>query len=132
MKPRLLVIDDERDIVDSLVMALENDYEVHTASNGRIALDRLTSEPFAVVLLDLMIPVISGQNLLVALHGKLHPPIVVLSASHDLDETCARLGVTHYLQKPYRLPELFAKIADARRGSTGSGDIPDRGSFPAT
>jgi two-component system response regulator VanR len=132
MKPRLLIIDDELDIVDALVMALENDYEVHTASNGRAALDRLTSEPFAVALLDLMIPVLSGQDLLAALHGKPHPPIIVLSAGRDLHEMCARLGVTHYLQKPYRLPELLAKIAEARRGSTESGDIPDRGSFSAT
>jgi DNA-binding response OmpR family regulator len=121
MKPRLLVVDDEPDLVDSLVMALADHFEVHTASNGRIALDRLTSEPFEVVLLDLMMPVISGEDLLRALDGKQRPPIIVLSASGDLDETCARLGVTHYLQKPYRLPALFAKIADARCESGGSG-----------
>jgi DNA-binding response OmpR family regulator len=121
MKPRLLVVDDEPDLVDSLVMALADDFEVHTASNGRIALDRLSSEPFEVVLLDLMMPVISGEDLLRALHGKPRPPIIVLSASRDLDETCARLGVTYYLQKPYRLPALFAKIAEARCESSGSG-----------
>lgn len=121
MKPRLLVVDDEPDLVDSLVMALEQDFEVHTASNGRIALDRLTAEPFEVVLLDLMMPVASGEDLLRALAGKPRPAIVVLSASRDLRETCARLGVAHYLQKPYRLPALLAKIAAARRGSRGPG-----------
>ena len=121
MKPRLLIVDDEPDLVDSLVMALEDGFEVHTAKNGRIALDRLTGEPFEVVLLDLMMPVISGEDLLRALDGKPHPPIVVLSASRDLHETCARFGVTHYLQKPFRLPALLAKIADARRGASGSG-----------
>jgi DNA-binding response OmpR family regulator len=120
MKPRLLIVDDEPDIVDSLMMALEIDFDVHVARNGRVALDRLTAEPFDVVLLDLMLPVMSGEDLLRALEGQPHPPIVVLSASRDLSETCTHLGVTHYLQKPYRLPELFAKIADARRGSGGS------------
>jgi DNA-binding response OmpR family regulator len=124
MKPRLLIVDDEPDLVDSLVMALADDFEVHAARNGRVALDRLTAEPFEVVLLDLMIPVLSGEDLLRALDGQPHPPIVVLSASRDLPETCARLGVTHYLQKPYRLPALLAKIADARRGSGGGGWSP--------
>jgi len=121
MKPRLLIVDDEPALVDSLVMALEDDFEVHAASNGRVALDRIIAEPFEVVLLDLMLPVISGEDLLRALDGKPHPPIVVLSASRDLQEVCAHLGVRHYLQKPYRLPALFAKIADARRETDGSG-----------
>lgn len=121
MKPRLLIVDDEPDLVDSLTMALEDEFEVHTASNGRIALDRLTAEPFEAVLLDLMMPEISGEDLLRALAPRRRPAIVVLSASRDLPEICARLGVTHYLQKPYRLSELLAKIADARRGSVEAG-----------
>jgi DNA-binding response OmpR family regulator len=124
MKPRLLIVDDEPDLVDSLVMALEDDFEVQVASNGRVALERLMAEPFAVVLLDLMIPVISGESLLRTLDGKPHPPIIVLSASRDLREICAHLGVKHYLQKPYRLPALLAKIADARRETDRSGTTP--------
>jgi len=121
MKPRLLIVDDEPDLVDSLVMALENGFEVHTATNGRVALARLTEEPFEVLLLDLMMPEISGEDVLRALDDKPRPSIIVLSAGRDLDETCARLGVTHYLQKPFRLPALLAKIADARRESSGPG-----------
>lgn len=123
---RLLLVDDEEDVIDSLVMALERDFEVHTASDGRAALERLTAEPFDAVLLDLMMPVLSGEELLTELAGKPHPPIVVVSASRDLRESCERLGVKHYIQKPYRLAELRAKLADALRDASAPPAAPSK------
>jgi CheY-like chemotaxis protein len=110
---QLLLVEDEPAVVESLLMALEFDFAVHTATNGRVALDRLAAETFDVVVLDLMMPVLSGEELLHELEGKPHPPIVVASAAYQLREVCERLGVKHYLQKPYRVPALLAKIAES-------------------
>lgn len=121
---KLLLVEDEPDVVDALVMALEPDFEVHTASNGCEALDRLAAETFDVVILDLMMPVLSGEELLRALEGKPHPPIVVASAIYELRETCERLGVKHYLQKPYRLPALLAKISESLREAPATPEGP--------
>ena len=111
----LLLVEDEAAVVDSLTLALEDDFEVHTASNGRVALERLASETFDVVVLDLMMPVLSGEELLHELRGKPHPPIVVASAAYELPAICARLGVKHYLQKPYPLSALLEKIDESLR-----------------
>jgi two-component system, OmpR family, response regulator len=117
---QLLLVEDEVAVVDSLTMALECDFEVHTANNGRVALDRLSSETFDVVVLDLMMPVLSGEDLLRELQGRPHPPIVVASAARELPELCARLGVKHYLQKPYRVPALLEKIDESLRETAQS------------
>jgi len=110
-RKRVLVVDDEPDVLDSLVMALEGAYDVDTARDGRAAIAMLQSAAFDVVVLDLVMPVMSGEEVLGALAGRPHPPIIVSSASRNLPDTCARFGVTHCLQKPYRLGLLHEKLA---------------------
>lgn len=107
----MLVVDDEPDVLDSLVMALENTYDVATASDGRTALALVKSGAFDAVVLDLMMPVMSGEEVLGELAGRPHPPIIVSSASRNLPDTCARFGVTECLQKPYRLGVLHDKLS---------------------
>lgn len=91
MSPRVLVVDDDPMIRDSLVDVLEDHgYEVSTAGNGEQALARLRSEPApAAILLDLMMPVLDGRGFLEAQAADPHLaqiPVIVLSAYRDMTE----------------------------------------------
>lgn len=122
---RLLLVDDEPDVLDSMVMAVEDRYEVLTAVNGVAALELLSSERVDAMVLDLMMPLMGGEELLERLPRERRPPVVVVSAGADLVGICARMGVTRYLQKPYRLAHLLAEIAGAIADDEGSrGDGP--------
>lgn len=108
---RVLLVDDEKDVIESLVMALGRHYEVRTARNGREALAVLESEPIDVIILDLMMPVMSGEELIEQMAAKgLRVPVIVASASRNVEARCAELGIQHCLQKPYRLQKLLDQL----------------------
>lgn len=108
----VLVVDDDVDIREALSDTLEHrGYAVVTARNGREALDFLRSRrPPAVILLDLMMPVMDGYEFLEARQSD--PalsaiPVVIISAGQGVDR--ARLGTSApVLSKPVRLAELLA------------------------
>jgi CheY-like chemotaxis protein len=113
---RILVVDDDRDIRDSLALVLETDgYSVTTAANGQEALQLLYSQPLpSVILLDLMMPVMSGWQLLqvIGKSEQLRPiPIIVLSASDDLPAE----GVACVLRKPFDLGPLLDSVDEQCR-----------------
>jgi len=115
VRPVLLVEDDEA-IRESLSELLESEgYRVVTARNGQVALEWLesSSEPPGVVLLDLMMPVMSGLELLDAMRGlsdanRRDVPVIVLTASRDRSEA---QGVIANLRKPIDVDELLDTIA---------------------
>jgi DNA-binding response OmpR family regulator len=108
---RVLIVDDERDVVDSLAMALENDFEIRTAFDGKDALAIVLVEPIDAIVLDLMMPVMSGEELIGELRARdLRIPVIVASASRNVEARCAELGVEHCLQKPYRLAKLLEHL----------------------
>jgi two-component system response regulator (stage 0 sporulation protein F) len=109
---RVLIVDDEPDVVESLAMALENDFEIRTAFDGKAALAIvLAGEPIDVIVLDLMMPVMSGDELIEELRARdIRVPVIVASASRNVEARCAELGVEHCLQKPYRLSRLLEHL----------------------
>jgi CheY-like chemotaxis protein len=105
---RVLLVDDERDVIESLRMALGHRYDLRTARNGREALAVIESEPIDVILLDLMMPIMSGEEVIQELAARgLEIPVVVASANKHVEATCKELGVEHCLIKPYRLQKLL-------------------------
>jgi CheY-like chemotaxis protein len=98
------VVDDDQDIRESLTQILtEEGFEVTSASNGVEALAEISRKTPDVMLLDLMMPVLTGWEVLETLRiSGAHPklPIVVLSALEAH-------GCTDYIQKPIRLPKLL-------------------------
>jgi len=107
----VLVIDDDVDIRESLRDALEDaGYEVATAANGREGLERLEHalKP-CVILLDLMMPVMSGPEFLFALR-EAHDatPVIVVSAYGELAD--ADTGIACFIPKPVRLDTLLKAI----------------------
>jgi CheY-like chemotaxis protein len=111
MALRVLLVDDEADLVESLAMALEGHCDVTTARNGAEALAMILKDPPDAIVLDLMMPVMSGEELIVELNQRgITIPVIVASASRNIEARCAELGVQHCLQKPYRLQKLLDQL----------------------
>lgn len=110
-KSRVLVVDDDPDVRSFLSVFLELEgFEVCTASNGAEALSVAASRRPDVVLLDLMMPVMDGwtccRHLRANSHTR-HVPIVIISASHDLDTELQESGACAYIAKPFDLDDLL-------------------------
>jgi len=120
MGNRVLVVDDEDDVRSFVRLVLETSgYEVICASDGLEGLQAIDAERPDLVILDLMMPVMDGWQVLDEI-GHQHPPvIVVLSAAGD-PERAREKGAAASLSKPFRLPELLATcrqvLAEANAG----------------
>lgn len=109
---RVLIVDDDADIRDSLAMLLADRYRVVTAADGREALAVVQDGGADVVLLDLMMPVMSGEELVRELRRRgCAVPVALISAARDLPGIARQLGVGDYIVKPFDLPALERLIA---------------------
>ncbi len=126
MKKRVLVVDDERDIVDLLRYNLEREgYEVIAAGNGQQALEKAASKP-DLILLDLMMPVLDGFETCKRLKGNpatASIPVVILTArSGEVDEVLGlELGAEDYIQKPISPRKLVARVKAVLRRRENAG-----------
>jgi len=115
---KVLVIDDEPPIRKLLRMGLSTQgYEILEASNGKIALEKLSEEP-ALIILDLGLPDIQGHELLRTIRARNEAvPIVVLSSRGDEagKVQALDLGADDYLTKPFGMDELLARLRAALR-----------------
>jgi len=116
----VLVIEDEPVYVEALELVLEQEgFSVAAAFDGRSALVAFAEHRPDVVLLDLMLPELSGLDVLRTLRQSSSTPVIVVSAkSREADIVSAlELGADDYITKPYSARELVARInAVARRG----------------
>ena len=116
--PRVLVVDDEPQIRRALRVGLAGrGYDVQLAATGEEALDLAAVAPPSVVILDLMLPGMSGLEVCRALREWSQVPIIVLSAKgEERDKVEALdLGADDYLTKPFGMDELLARIRVALR-----------------
>ncbi|MGN6105847.1 MAG: response regulator [Kofleriaceae bacterium] len=110
---RVLLVDDEADLVEAVALALEGHCDVLTARHGREALDVILARPREIdaIVLDLMMPVMSGDELLAELRARgIEIPVIVASASRNVDARCRELGIDRCLRKPYRLRALLDEL----------------------
>lgn len=120
-RPVIAVIDDDAYIGDMLRELLEREgYDVLRAYSGTEALLLLENRTPDLVLLDLMLPGLSGEDVLPHLTGV---PVIVLSAKAGVEEKVSLLlgGAADYLTKPFDTRELLARIAVQLRGAPGRG-----------
>ena len=115
MKKKILVVDDEKDILDSLKTLLElEDYKVKTVNSGKKALDALKKEKFDLVLLDILMPKMSGREVLEKIRKKSKTQKVIFLTVVKLgqlgEEVIKKLKPTDYLQKPLRPLAIKKKI----------------------
>jgi two-component system, OmpR family, response regulator MprA len=126
-RPRVLVVDDERHIVDFVVMGLEGrGMEVKGALDGPAALKDLEGFRPDVVVLDLMLPGLSGLEVCRRTRAKSDVPILILSARDEVEDRVdgLNLGADDYLVKPFAFEELAARvIALLRRSGAPPGRV---------
>lgn len=115
-RKRILVADDDPDLLDLLKMDLEfQGYEILTANNGKEALDIAGKERLDLVLLDVMMPYIDGYHVASELSAKLGPavPKIVIMTSRDTvrEKGIAMMsGAVSVLQKPFEMAGLHERI----------------------
>jgi DNA-binding response OmpR family regulator len=111
---RVLVIEDEAKVASFISKGLEEEaYEVEVVYNGRDGLDRLTADRYDIVLLDLMIPEISGLEVLKTIRGRgVNTPVLIITAKNSKEDVVRGLdtGSDDYLTKPFSFDELLARI----------------------
>ena len=109
----ILVVEDEESYQDALLTGLTREgYHVEVASDGLVALRRFVEHPPDLVLLDLLLPGISGTEVCRRMRAIAPIPIIVVSALNaEADIVLSlELGAEDYIAKPYRLRELVARI----------------------
>jgi two-component system response regulator RegX3 len=110
---RVLVVEDEESFVDALSVGLNHEgFDVTIARDGQEAVILFDKSSFDAVLLDLMLPKMSGLDVCRAMRAKSDVPIIIVSAKgEEVDMVLMlELGADDYVTKPYRLRELVARI----------------------
>lgn len=128
-KPRILVVDDEPNIVHLARLYLERDgYQVLAVGDGQQALDTIAAEKPDLVVLDIMLPSVDGFEVCRQLRNQNNPvPIIMVTArDDDIDKILGlELGADDYLTKPFNPRELVARVkAVLRRGAAS--ESPER------
>ncbi len=118
-KAHILVVDDEKPIVDIIKFNLEKEgYKVTASYDGEDALNRIKSENFDMVLLDVMLPKLDGFSVCKKVREFSDVPIIMITAKADeVDKVLGlELGADDYITKPFGIRELIARIrANLRR-----------------
>ena len=106
---KILIVEDDKNIQDIIIELIKDKYEGLRAFNVSSALTILEKEKIDLIILDLMLPGVGGEELIKKLKNI---PIIVLSAKLDVDDkvNCFDLGANDYLTKPFNSKELKARI----------------------
>jgi DNA-binding response OmpR family regulator len=115
--PKILVVDDEPPLRELVIVTLGDQYSCDEAVDGDAALERLRREPYDLVILDVMMPGLSGIDVLREMRSDKalkDVPVVVMSAwqsTQDIDAALAA-GADGFLPKPFRVEELDTTVRD--------------------
>lgn len=119
----ILLIEDETRVADFLRRGLSGEgWNVQHAPDGETGIEMVKQDRFDIVLLDLMLPGISGQDVCRKLRArKVHTPILMLSALDAVEEKIdgLKIGADDYLSKPFDFDELIARIESLHRRANG-------------
>ena len=119
---RILVVEDERDLLRGLTQALQEDgYAVDGAADGEEGLYKARAWDYDAIVLDLMLPKLSGLDMLNRLRNDKATPVLILTARDAVDDRVKGLdaGADDYLVKPFELEELRARLRALIRRSAG-------------
>ncbi|MDQ0185680.1 response regulator transcription factor [Cytobacillus sp. FSL W7-1323] len=121
MQKRILLVEDDREISELITDILRQEsFEVFTAFDGEEALSLFHKEDFDLILLDLMLPQLSGMDVLKRIREESLMPVLIISAKDsDLDKALGLgFGADDYISKPISMIELTARVHAAIRRAT--------------
>ena len=114
MSPRILVVDDEPSLVQGLTYALEREgFQVDVATDGEAAVDAALTLPLDLIILDLMLPKLSGLEACGRIRAHSDVPIIMLTARDSERDLVSGLtsGADDYVTKPFSAAELSCRIS---------------------
>jgi len=116
----ILIVDDEESIVEFIKMGLENEgYSTHAAYNGIEAIEKAKNIKPHIIILDIMLPGISGYEACIEIKKSIRTSIIMLTAKDEIDDRVRGLdiGADDYMVKPFSFKELIARINARLRSS---------------
>ena len=120
---RLLIVEDDNEIGDILDKYLKsNGYEIDRSVNGIDAINKIQSNDYSLVLLDIMLPFKSGDQVLKTVRETSQVPVIIISAK-DMVQTkidVMRMGADDYITKPFDLDEVLVRIEAVLRRTSGN------------
>ncbi len=127
-KKTILIVDDEKPIVDILLYNLEKEgYNIIEANDGEKAIEMAFNEKPNLILLDIMLPKVDGLTVCKRIRNSLNIPIIMISArDEEIDKILGlELGADDYITKPFSVRELVARVkANLRKAELNSGTMP--------
>lgn len=119
----ILVVEDEKKLARVLQLELEYEgYQVRTSHDGREAMDLISEQDFDLILLDVMLPGLSGMEILRRMRKdeQLTPVILLTARDETYDKVSGLdLGANDYITKPFEIEELLARIRAQLRSNQG-------------
>ncbi len=118
MAERILIVEDEEKLARMVELELQYEgYEVEKAADGRTGLEKALTGRFRLILLDIMLPGLSGMEVLRRLRRTCQVPVILLTARDAVTDKVSGLdaGANDYLTKPFAIEELLARIRAALR-----------------
>ena len=128
----ILLVEDESTLHETLKMNLNMEgYDVESAFDGEVAIEKLSDEYFDLIILDLMLPEVDGLTVLETLRiKKIDSPVLILSAKNNTEDRILglRKGADDYLTKPFALEELLLRVEKlVRKKKRASGESVETG-----
>ena len=129
---RILIVEDEEKIARFVTLELEHEgYQVEHAADGRTAVDLALERDYDLILLDVLLPQLSGMEVLRRVRKHKDVPVIMVTARDAVMDKVAGLdaGADDYLTKPFAIEELFARIrvalkrSEAVRAASGVGGV---------
>ena len=123
MSVKVLLVEDEKSIADGIIYNLKNEgLKVTHVDDGKIALDIFNEEHFDLLILDIMLPEVSGLEICKAIRKSSNIPIIMLTAKDDENDKISGLemGADDYITKPFSVKELISRVKAVLRRTKNS------------
>ncbi|MDR0879209.1 MAG: response regulator transcription factor [Clostridioides sp.] len=110
---RILIVEDNRELLDTISSEMKNHFEVETSRDGEEGLYLMEQNIYDLVILDLMLPNLTGIEILSKARGEnIDTPVLILTAKEGLGDKMEafKIGANDYLTKPFYMEELVARV----------------------